>query len=376
MLKQLQRFHRDERGMSLIWVGAGFMALMAATTLAIEVGMFMNARSQAQNAADAGALAGATALVYNDFNDRGASGPAVQSSVNTAELNKVMNSTVSVLPSDVSFPVDSYGRPNLVKVNVFRTTARDNPVLSLFGPLFGVPTVDIGATATAQAAPASGMTCVKPFIIPDKWEEKQDVSWAMDSTFHRYDNKGNLIANPDVYHPGQGYGEADRGTVLILRSPQGSNISPSMYYSWKMPNAIGGSFYEENIANCNTSIIELGHIANQEPGAMQGPTISGLKTLWDRDPSAYWDSGKKDYVSTQRPSPRVFPIPLYDPDKYEEGKQTGRGATLVVANWLGFFLEGFNGSEVYGRIFPITGVTAVNGPGPTAPLAYVIRLVE
>ena len=34
----------------------GFMAFLAATTLAIDVGMYMVARSQAQNSADAGAL--------------------------------------------------------------------------------------------------------------------------------------------------------------------------------------------------------------------------------------------------------------------------------------------------------------------------------
>jgi len=42
--------------MTLLFVGMGFMTLLAATTLAIDVGMFMTARSQAQNAADAGAL--------------------------------------------------------------------------------------------------------------------------------------------------------------------------------------------------------------------------------------------------------------------------------------------------------------------------------
>jgi len=56
---------RDERGVSFVFVGVSFMAFMAASTLAIDVGMFMTARSQAQNAADAGALAGATALVFN-----------------------------------------------------------------------------------------------------------------------------------------------------------------------------------------------------------------------------------------------------------------------------------------------------------------------
>jgi Flp pilus assembly protein TadG len=50
--------------------GIGFMAFFAASTLAIDVGMFMTARSQAQNSADAGALAGVTALVFNDYDNR------------------------------------------------------------------------------------------------------------------------------------------------------------------------------------------------------------------------------------------------------------------------------------------------------------------
>ena len=42
----------------------GMMAFLSASMLAIDVGMLMTARNQAQNSADAGALAGATALVY------------------------------------------------------------------------------------------------------------------------------------------------------------------------------------------------------------------------------------------------------------------------------------------------------------------------
>jgi hypothetical protein len=81
-------------------------------------------------------------------------------------------------------------------------------------------------------------------------------------------------------------------------------------------------------------------------------------------------------VSNKNPSPRVFPIPLYNPDEYDKGKINGRNATLVVSKWLGFFLENIQGNEAYGRIFPITGVTAATSPTPTTPLAYVIRLVQ
>src|SRR5262249_14456798 len=85
--KSWRRLRSDERGMSMVFVSIAFMSRRTATTLAIDVGMFMTARAQAQNAADAGALAGATALGFNSFTDRTASGPAVTGAVNTARAN-------------------------------------------------------------------------------------------------------------------------------------------------------------------------------------------------------------------------------------------------------------------------------------------------
>ena len=75
MLKRLRNLCFDERGMSFVFVGIGLMTFMAATTLAVDVGMFMTARTQAQTSADAGALAGATALVFNSWADRTAPEP-------------------------------------------------------------------------------------------------------------------------------------------------------------------------------------------------------------------------------------------------------------------------------------------------------------
>src|SRR4051812_16110359 len=147
MLRRIREFRRDERGMTFVFVGAGFMAFMAATTLAIDVGMFMTARSQAQASADAAALSGATALVFNDWDNRTTSGPAVQSALNTAQKNGVMLAPVSVQPTDVTFPLDPYGQANEVRVDVFRTAGRSNAVKTLIGPLFNIPTVDIAATA-------------------------------------------------------------------------------------------------------------------------------------------------------------------------------------------------------------------------------------
>src|SRR5436305_13935573 len=95
---------RDERGMSLVFVSVAFMALLSATTLAIDVGMFMNSRSQAQNAADAGALAGAAGLAFNNWTDRSPTGPAVRGAGNTALANQVGGALVSVTSADGTFP--------------------------------------------------------------------------------------------------------------------------------------------------------------------------------------------------------------------------------------------------------------------------------
>jgi Flp pilus assembly protein TadG len=374
----------DERGMSMVFVSIGFMAFFAATTLAIDVGLFMTARAQAQNAADAGALSGAVAFVYNSYDDRSSGGPVVQSAINTALANKVVGGAVSVEPGDVTFPIGSNGTYNRVQVKVHRTTARLNAIPTLIGPIFGIDDFDITASATAEAAPASGIKCVKPFIIPDRWTENQS-----NNTFDRYDNKGNVLANADVYkRPGEsgynGYTEHTKGEYLQLRAAQGNNISPTMYYSWKMPGEIGGNFYEENISGCNPTVISPGTrqnpvVAQQEPGAMTGPTFDGIKALMAKDPNASWDPVSKTVVSEfGSSSPRLFPIPLYDPDTYQNGMQTGRNASLEVVSFLGFFLEGYDSSGIYGRVAGLTGVIDPNAPAamPENGLIKAIRLVK
>ena len=390
----LRRLRHDERGMSFVFVGLGFMAFLAATTLAIDVGMFATARSQAQNSADAGALAGATALYYDDFDDRSATGPAVQYAIATARAsaNRVMGTATSVAPSDVTFPSE-----NRVRVNVFRTAERGNPVATLMGQYFGISNVNIAATATAEAAPANGMTCVKPFIIPDRWREGATGQLAtQNDTFEIFDKKGNPLVPPevpDVYvdatHPVTEYtgynNEADRGNPLILRAGTGNNIRPSFYFSLAMgvgagdnPGGLtGGAAYDWNIANCNHLVIGWGQKVIQEPGNMVGPTIDGIEQLIARDPNARWDDSKNKVVDSAFPgqSPRVAPIPLYDPLEYAKGKQNGRFADFVVANWIGFFFESVQGNEIHGRIIPIAGIS-ISGPTPTAAFPRTIRLVE
>jgi Flp pilus assembly protein TadG len=381
--KRLRTLATDESGFSLVFVAVGFMGFLAASMLAIDVGMMMTARSQAQNSADAGALAGATALIYNNWDDRSATGPAVQNALSAARGNQVMAATVSILPADVEFPNDPAGQPNRVKATVYRDASRGNPVSTLIAQYFGIATVNITATATAEASPVDSMTCVKPFTIPDRWIEKQTPPFDPNDGFDVIDNKGKPIANPDVYiGPDDavnytGYNaERDKGMEVILKADNGSKIAPSFYYPYDIPGRTGASDYREDIGTCNTTVMQFGQVFNPEPGNMVGPTQQGMDDLIARDPNAYWDTATNRVMSTMRPSPRVVAIPLFDPEYYATGKLNGRNASLKFVNYLGFFIEEMRGNEVVGRITPIGGLRKGGSPAPPAAFPKIIRLVQ
>jgi hypothetical protein len=380
--------------------------------LAIDVGMLMTARNQAQNSADAGALAGATALLYDDYDDRSPDGPAVTSAIAAAKANLVMarsteSGIVDVLPEDVEFLNDELGQPNRVKVTVYRNAARGNEIATLIAGFFGVNSAGVTATATAEISPANGMTCVKPFTIPDKWREMNNAPWDESDEYDAFTKGGNpqpmtACASPgpgcaDVYTPAAdcptcapnpgytGYNnEASRGTRLTIRAKTGDGIYVSFYFSLAIGgmSGTGGEDYRWNIENCNRTIMHWYEPLFQEPGAMAGPTIQGLEALIAKDPGAYWDSsaanGRGDVAgsSADGQSPRVFPIPLFDPEYYDAGKRNGRMADLRVANWIGFFLEETQGNGAIGRIIPIAGIRDRTANAPTNLFPKAIRLVQ
>ena len=393
---RLKRVAQNEQGYSLVILGGSFMALLSASMLAIDVGMLMHARAQAQAAADAGALAGATALVFNSFTDRSENGPAVRGAINTAQANRVAGAQPSVIPADVVFPPNPVtGQSDLVQVTVHRTAARQNPVATLIARYFGMASADITATATATAAPADTEMCVLPFTIPDKWIERgcgtATCDWSPTESFNMYADQGNRqnvgapLPTPDIYVPpgtrdATGYNPVtDRGLQLVLKNNTDNKVAPGMYNAWDLPGSVGAEDYRNNIATCNPNLVRIGYAMTPENGNMTGPTKQGTEDLVHADPNAYWDTDCNCVKgSAYRTSPRIRVVPLYNPTKYTEGQHTGKSQPdLEVVNYLGFFIEEVNGGgEVIGRIAPISGrVTGTGGPSIGA-FAQAIMLVK
>jgi hypothetical protein len=294
-----------------------------------------------------------------------------------------MGAAVNVTPADVTFPLDPAGQPNWVRVGVFRTGGRSNPVATLVATYFGIPVADITAAATAEAAPANAATCVLPFTTPDRWIERQTPPWDPSDTFDMYNNHGQPLANPDEYHPASGANytgydsEVDRGILLTIKAANGNNIAPSFYYPMAIPGSSGAADYRWNIANCNTTVFQFFQLLTAEPGNMVGPTRQGIEDLIAQDPNAYWDPVSRRVVSTMHPSPRAKLMPVFDPVYYETGKQNGRPADLKAANFIGIFVEGLQGNDVKGRIVPATALLDGDfGAAPQGAFPKAIRIVQ
>ncbi|HWC06778.1 MAG TPA: pilus assembly protein TadG-related protein [Gemmatimonadota bacterium] len=367
----------DERGATVVFVSLAIAAMLSIVALAVDVGMLYTARSEAQRAADAAALAGASAGFLDSPGDEQL---ARTVAAQIGGENTVQDQPVVIDP-DEDVVVDLVNER--VTVTVRRTAARGNPVLTWFANVFGVGQADVDAVATAEAALATAAVCVKPFTVPDAWA---DVDW--DGVYD-----GGEVYDPPNTGYGSGYRNGMRnkidmgpewwndldpaGTTYVKDfgrpmsvkdgNPNDATV-PSWYFPWDVPQQQGAPItgadrYRWNIANCNTNPVFIGQQYQVENGNMKGPTRQGVEDLVALDPDAEWDVDADSVVGSAyqpwKASPRVVTIPLYDPTSpVKPGKKP-----IVFNNLTSFFIHGMQGDYVVGRFLFASGII-LSGPGP------------
>jgi len=252
---------RRERGMTLPLVAVFIVVLFAFAALAIDVGILYTARTSAQHAADAGALAGAYVF-------RNSPNPAVatvaNSAISTAVQNKILGQSLTV--ADFGAPltaspcpvnnartavcVDSTNRR--VTVYIARTGAAG--IGTFFARAIGWNAVGVTTRATAEASSQAGGThCLKPFFIANTALASAPTISAACAAYQQ------TMFNPNVTDPNTGaplltnYAQTMRGTDITLRpvgqsqTPNNSGV-PSQYYSLDFGN--GANTYSCAISHC------------------------------------------------------------------------------------------------------------------------------
>jgi len=168
---------RDTAGAAIALVALAMVALLSAVALAVDVGMMVTARTEAQVVADGAALAGARMLRDTQGNIDDARAEAMAAGSND---NLVRGKLVTILEEDVDVIPEEW----TVRVRVHRTRARDAGLGTFFAGIFGVHQVDVTASAAAWAVDATTLgshdsSCpALPLALLSKYlENGEELGW-------------------------------------------------------------------------------------------------------------------------------------------------------------------------------------------------------
>lgn len=323
----------SDHGAVLIHVALMLFAMFVFTGFVVDYGTFWVSRNQTQNAADAGALAGATARLYDDTTSPPASttsGIVYDSVTAAATRNFVWGASTPSNTVTIGWACPD-GTTNCVAVDVYRDGTNSSvPLPTFFLSLAGVTSQGTKAHAVAEVGSANGTACMRPWFLVD----------------------------PSFVTP------TDYGQTVQLHE----DLGPSGYSQLNVGG--GGNGIRTAIEQCanigGTNDFYIGASVPTKPGGTQGPEAQGVDQIIKWDPGASVSgtgssaevvgscatsggctcSGNPGNVCPNGPytSPRVAVVPLCDgatdPNCAVGGKA---GGPITITNFLTFFITGCNG---------------------------------
>lgn len=172
----------------------------------------------------------------------------------------------------------------------------------------GVLTVLLAAMPLAVPAAGQDISCPRPLIIPDPWNDA---------------NGNEEFDYGEFYDPGiTGFQEPrDLGLSLVLAPGAPPGVVDSRYFvvdfptlGGDQPPLVGGDWVAAWFSGCTPYVVAVGDSIQLEPGVVLDEVAAGVQALIDRDPGAAWDADTGSVTgSAYAESPRVMTILAYDP---------------------------------------------------------------
>lgn len=255
MRRFLRGLRQDERGVSLAVIALTMTMLLSALAFSVDLGLLYLARAEAQRAADAAALAGASAFLRYAPGSPAAVPVAKERAVRYATLNYVRNEPGEVIDTTVQV---------LNPGGSVSVTLRREAVPLWFAHLFGMSSATVTASATAGTAPANTANCVAPFAFD------YDVIWEKD------------------------YWVSLHGQSVTI-APEGESIPAT--HEYRTLDFIGS--WENDPSDCsNGGAMSIGE------SSPLGPWLNNnwARDLLDDDPEAVWNDATKQIEGGDRKS--------------------------------------------------------------------------
>jgi hypothetical protein len=350
---------RTQHGSTILIVAASLIVILLLAGLAIDLVAFYLGRSEAQRAADAGALAGAQQFVSSGF----LTGAVTQGTVTTlatnastaaAEQNKVGGQTLTAANITVPSPDFSRAGNPLITVQVSRSLP------TFFMNIFGVSTVTVATSATAEAYDPGGATggptfcatCLKPFLVPNcdpVHTAPANSACPGGGSYGYFINSNGSAANPGVYPTG-----------VVGESWQlHSEAAPSQWFELSFDGSQSKSSFENAVESCSASVITCGTQIDTMDGKAVGPnghsvgclitygatcksqsvTSTDSITVNTGSSPPYTitaGSGNPFFASgtTIAQSASLITVPVYDGHKLTPG-----GSTVTVVGYMQVFIQ-------------------------------------
>ncbi|MBN1504301.1 MAG: Tad domain-containing protein [Candidatus Eisenbacteria bacterium] len=397
------------------------VVMLGLAAFAVDIGYILVTKQQLQNAADACVLAGAGALILMDEPTKTAEVEARV--VDMASRHKAGDDeSVYIVPAE-DIIMDGYK----LTVHTRKLKSRGNGLPLFFAKILRMPLADVEAKAAVLLTPTSSACCVKPWSVPDKWDDDTTIpgheDWRNnnvwngeefeDSNDNRLydpgemftDENGNGVYDSEVYDralsqaneagyipslPPDGHiGEQ----VMLKIGSEGDRLAPSFFNPIVLPwpeeyedeGGTGADAYRDAIAKCNPMVIEQNQTVevSSEPGRMVGPTVQGTKIVMEGDPTAFWNEEIDNVDHTEGGnigvSTRIVLVPVFDPRMWPmPGRMTEqKGNAIVITKIVAFFLEDLDKDVITARVTKAP-VSCIKGtqPGGGESFTWTYQMVE
>ncbi|MCI0355205.1 MAG: pilus assembly protein TadG-related protein, partial [Acidobacteria bacterium] len=359
------RNHR-ERGMTVAMLAVFIIGLLAMAALAIDLGVLYTARTSAQHAADAAALAGALTFIDSTSAQPAA---AQEAAIATAGANFVLGKVVTISAAEVNVDI-----PNrLVTVTVPLIGA--SGIGTYFARAIQVKSVDVTVQASAEASlVGAGSRCLKPLFIPNTILSTQDPVLACAAGEKIFERVGGgvppLNCTQPTEHSSWFTSNNPVGGAYQIRPGNPANaLVPSQFYA--LDFGAGGSDYRCTLGGCTndcgiTNIPSCGDSYPVKTGNMIGPTNQGVDDLTGANPDIWLGVGQYEdgFNGLVYPtSNQLVVAPVWDNCCQVINPGTN-GQTAMIVGFVDLFIDASKGGgDVDAHLVSTTPRAGLGGGG-------------
>jgi len=349
-----------EGGFVLVVVALMLIVLLGFVALAVDTGVLYSARTDAQEVADAAAMAGA----FTFTNTPSLPQPATATSyaLGVATGSTVMGNAVNA--DDVTVTPDVANRRVSVSVKIRQST--------YFAKAIGISYADVVATATAETARYStGSACVKPWFLPNTALSGGDAC----------DNEcdpAKLLIDPNTREV-TAFGLSKIGQQFSAKPQDPSEaLSPGNFFVIEFPDSNGADGYRDSIATCDSPYLRCGDRLSLKSGNMVGPTKQGVEMLIGNPPRFTWISpGQYSRVSDAKIfdlSENVVLVPIWSSCGSNFCPAAKVRGQVQIIGYAAIFLEGISGDYVVARLLGVSSCGPMIDPTETGGTALSVPL--